>query len=317
MGSACNLAAMDNREQELEKTGDKTSTKDIVNVLVIVTGGTLSMVQTEMGYMVAKDMHLRLKKIHCFHDEKKAQELDLDERTLITPVTPYKNRVQFKVFEFEELIDSSNIQLQDQINIAEVVEKNYKDYDGFVIIHGTDTMAYTSSLLSFMFENMNKTVVLTGSQIPISELRNDAIDNLLGSLIVAGTFLIPEVVIYFDNKVMRGNRATKDNSSLLEAFSSPNMLPLARLDVNFTIDWTQVLKYHAGNFNVFKKLEDNISFITMSPCMNIKSLELVLKSSKAVIIAGYGLGNLPSDNKILMDAITNAIKKGTIVVIKT
>jgi 60kDa lysophospholipase len=93
MGSISNLAAMDNREQELEKTGDKTSTKDIVNVLVIVTGGTLSMVQTEMGYMVAKDIHLRLKKIHCFHDEKKAQELDLDERTLITPVTPYKNRV--------------------------------------------------------------------------------------------------------------------------------------------------------------------------------------------------------------------------------
>lgn len=113
---------------------------------------------------------------------------------------------------------------------------------------------------------------------------------------MAGTFLIPEVVIYFDNKVMRGNRATKDNSSLLEAFSSPNMLPLARLDVNFTIDWTQVLKYHAGSFNVFKQLEDNISFITMSPCMNIKSLELVLKSSKAVIIAGYGLGNLPSSN---------------------
>ena len=133
-----------------------------------------------------------------------------------------------------------------------MIEKNYKDYDGFVIIHGTDTMAYTASLLSFMFENLHKTVVLTGSQIPISELRNDAIDNLLGSLIVAGTFLIPEVVIYFDNKVIRGNRSTKDNSNMLEAFSSPNMLPLARLDVNFTIDWDKVLKYHAGTFKVHK-----------------------------------------------------------------
>jgi L-asparaginase/Glu-tRNA(Gln) amidotransferase subunit D len=125
------------------------------------------------------------------------------------------------------------------------------------------------------------------------------------------------VLIYFDNKVLRGNRSTKDNSNLLEAFSSPNMLPLARLDVNFTIDWDQVLKYNAGTLSVFKTLESNISFMSMSPVMNTKALKLVLNASKAVIIAGYGMGNLPSANIELMDTIKDAIQNGTLVIIKT
>ena len=168
--------------------------------------------------MTAKNLAERLKKISCFYDAESAKKLKLDKDTLITPITPYKNQVRFKVFEFDKLIDSSNIQLEDQIAIAQVIGQNYNQYDGFIVVHGTDTMAYSSSLLSFMLENLNKTVVLTGSQIPISELRNDAIDNLLGSLIVAGTFLIPEVVIYFNNKILRGNRATKDSSTKLAAF---------------------------------------------------------------------------------------------------
>ena len=178
-------------------------------------------------------------------------------------------------------------------------------------------MAYTASLLSFVLENLNKTVVLTGSQIPISELRNDAVDNLLGSLIVAGTFLLPEVCVYFDNKLMRGNRTTKDSSSLLEAFNSPNMAPLARLDVNFAIEWNRVLRFSSGAFNVCQSLEANISFMTMSPLMNIKALGLVMMESKAVILAGYGMGNLPSNNKELMQTIREAIQRGVIVVIKT
>jgi len=181
-------------------------------------------------------------------------------------------------------------------------------------------MAYTASLLSFMLEGLNKTVVLTGSQIPISELRNDAVDNLLGSLIVAGTFKIPEVCIYFCNKVLRGNRASKDNSSKLHAFDSPNMDPLATLDVNFVINWDRVLRMNPGSLVLHDKLETNIAFITMSPIMNIKALELVLSpqgGSKAVIIAGYGMGNLPSNNKELMSCIADAVARDVIVVIKT
>lgn len=134
---------------------------------------------------------------------------------------------------------------------------------------------------------------------------------------IAGTFLIPEVVIYFNNKILRGNRATKDSSTKLAAFMSPNMLPLAHLDVKFEINWDVVLRNSSGELNLFKNLEQSISFITMSPCMNINALKLVLASSKAVIIAGYGMGNLPSNNKAVMEAITSAIKRNIIVVIKT
>jgi len=178
-------------------------------------------------------------------------------------------------------------------------------------------MAYTASLLSFMLENLNKTVVLTGSQIPISELRNDAIDNLLGSLIVAGTFLIPEVIIYFDNKVLRGNRTTKHDSSMLAAFGSPNCDPLATLDTTFLVSWERVLKYHSGKFSVFTNLEKGISFLTMSPCMHIETVKLVMSHSKAVIIAGYGMGNLPSNDKDLMACLAEAVSNNVIVVIKT
>jgi len=134
---------------------------------------------------------------------------------------------------------------------------------------------------------------------------------------VAGTFLLPEVCVYFDNKLMRGNRSTKDSSSLLEAFNSPNMAPLARLDVNFAIEWNRVLRFSSGAFNVCQSLEANISFMTMSPLMNIKALGLVMMESKAVILAGYGMGNLPSNNKELMQTIREAIQRGVIVVIKT
>lgn len=139
------------------------------------------------------------------------------------------------MLEFEELIDSSNIMLSDWIKISKTIEENYKKYDGFVILHGTDTMAYTGAALSFMLENLNKTVVITGSQIPLLELKNDAIDNLLGSLLVAGHFNIPEVMIFFANKLLRGNRVTKESSCEMTAFNSPNFPPLGVMGVEFEI----------------------------------------------------------------------------------
>ena len=107
-------------------------------------------------------------------------------------------------------------------------------------------MAYTASTLSFMLENLNKTVVLTGSQIPIAELRNDAVDNLLGALLVAGPYLIPEVVLFFGNRLYRGNRATKEDSLNIQAFNSPNMEPLALFGVNFSIKWDKILPHNTG-----------------------------------------------------------------------
>ena len=121
------------------------------------------MVRTPKGYMVSKGLASRLKKFHSFHDEEMAQLLNLPEDTLITPETPYHKRVQYTLLEFEELIDSSNIMISDWVKIAQVIETHYKQYDGFIILHGTDTMSYTASALSFILENLNKTVVVTGS----------------------------------------------------------------------------------------------------------------------------------------------------------
>ena len=109
----------------------------------------------------------------------------------------------------------------------------YYDFDAFIVLHGTDTISYTASSLSFMLENLNKPVVLTGSQIPILELKNDAVDNFLGALLIAGHYQIPEVTIYFGNKLLRGNRTTKISTSKLSAFDSPNFSPLAEIGVNF------------------------------------------------------------------------------------
>jgi 60kDa lysophospholipase len=139
------------------------------------------------------------------------------------------------MLEFEPLIDSSNVKADDQIKIANAIKEHYLDYDGFVVCHGTDTLAYTSSTLSFILENLNKTVVVTGSQIPLSELKNDAADNLLGAILVAGHFIIPEVVVYFRNKLLRGNRTCKHSSNKLNAFDSPNFPPLARFNVSFDV----------------------------------------------------------------------------------
>lgn len=167
------------------------------------------MVNTPRGYIVQKGLAGRLKRYHTFYDEEFSNKHVTDENTLITPITPFGKRVKFHVMEFDELIDSSNMMCADWAKIALTIQDNYKLYDGFVVLHGTDTLAYTASGLSFMLENLTKTVIITGSQIPLLEMKNDAVDNLLGSLLVAGHFVVPEVSVYFANKLLRGNRATK------------------------------------------------------------------------------------------------------------
>lgn len=123
------------------------------------------------------------------------------------------------------------------------------------MLHGTDTLAYTASALSFMLENLNKTVVVTGSQIPILELKNDAVDNLLGSLLVAGHFHIPEVTIFFHNKLIRGNRSTKESTNEMEAFNSPNLAPLGVMGVNFDINWDLIQRHmYDGKMEVFTSM---------------------------------------------------------------
>eukprot|EP00347_Sterkiella_histriomuscorum_P002989 403366027 len=292
--------------------------KNITNVLVICTGGTFCMVKTPRGYMVQKGLGERLKNYHGFYDKEFAAQLELDQDQLITPETPYKKRIIFKMLEYEELIDSSNITISNWVQLAQTIESNYKDYDGFVILQGTDTLAYTASALSFMLENLNKSVVVTGSQIPLSELKNDAIDNLLGSLIVAGHFQISEVMVFFANKLLRGNRSQKESTSDMTAFSSPNFPCLGTFGVDFEMNWDQTHRYmYEGKMTAFTNMSNNIAMINISPLFNTKIIECILESSQAVIIQTYGMGNIPNKNKDLLELIKKAIEKGVIIVILT
>lgn len=166
-----------------------------------------------------------------------------------------------------------------------MVKDNYKNYDAFIVLHGTDTLSYTASALSFMLENLNKPVILTGSQIPILELKNDAVDNFLGSLLIAGQYQIPEVMIFFGNRLLRGNRSTKESTSQVIAFGSPNYSCLGNVGVDFKIHWDKILSHSFfGELTVFTEMSDDISLVNISPCINAKVVRSTMENSKAVII---------------------------------
>ena len=149
-------------------------------------------------------------------------------------MTTYNTVIYYKLIELDELIDSSNLTPDHWVKITNVIEENYSKFDSFIILHGTDTLQYTASALSFMLENLQKTVIITGSQIPLSEIRNDAFDNLIGSLLIAGHFVIPEVCIFFRDKLLRGNCSKKVDSMSLQAFDSPNLPALGQIGINIT-----------------------------------------------------------------------------------
>jgi lysophospholipase len=153
---------------------------------------------------------------------------------LMTPCSLYGKRIRYAIMEYERLLDSSDMNMEDWVRIATDIEVNYKFFDAFIVLHGTDTMAYTASALSFLLENLGKTVIITGSQVPISEVRNDGIDNLLGALTIAGHFVIPEVTLYFNNRLFRGNRCSKLSAMDFDAFDSPNLPPLVNVGVSIS-----------------------------------------------------------------------------------
>ena len=276
------------------------------------------MVHTPQGYKSQKGFVNRLKVYSNLYDKESSIENGCQNDECITPVTPFNKRIFYKVVEFDELIDSSNLTVLEQIQIANRIKDDYNNYDAFIVLHGTDTMAYTASGLSFMLENLNKPVILTGSQIPILELKNDAVDNFLGALLIAGQYQIPEVTIFFGNKLLRGNRSTKNSTSSIVAFQSPNIGVLGEVGVNFVINWDRVLRRNFDDqLSVFTSMEEDISIINITPCINLKVIQSIFQNSKGVIVNAYGMGNIPTNNKRLMKLIEEAIQNDVIVIIKT
>ena len=236
---------------------------------------------------------------------------------IVSPLTLFKQRIRLKVKPISAIIDSCNMNLDIWVEIGQLIEKEYDNYDSFVILHGTDTMAYTASVLSFVLEGLNKTVVVTGAMLPIVDMRSDGYSNLIGSLLVAGQYCIPEVLIYFNNKLLRGNRSVKVSSAEESAFDSPNFAYLGEFGVHIKINWGAVLK--ASNqihFSMFTSLSSNISSIKITPLIHKKVFASAFDPSfEAVVIQGYALGNFPNHRTDLLDIVLQALKRGTLVVI--
>lgn len=266
-------------------------------IYVIYTGGTIGMVKTNKGY--APKQGYLLDKIKTIKDF-------------------YHNDVSdFEINEYPELIDSANIKPEDWITIAQDIVTHYDRYDGFVVLHGTDTLAYTASSLSFMLNNLNKPVICTGSQIPISELRSDATDNILHSLILAADERIHEVCIYFNKQLLRSNRSVKCNASGMDAFSSPNYPILGWVGIDITLNETYL---YPGNYNKSVQIDlktlgvPKIAVLSIFPGMDANILKKVLQTPlEGLILKTYGSGNIMSSPAIIHELI-EASTRGVIII---
>ncbi|GAA5976588.1 hypothetical protein JCM11641_001348 [Rhodosporidiobolus odoratus] len=221
--------------------------------------------------------------------------------SLVTPRFAQGKRIRYCVWEYERLIDSSEIEPQDFLRIAGDIERNYPHFDAFLVLHGTDTMAFSAAALSFLLEDLGKTVILTGAQIPLSELFTDAIDNLLGSLILAGHFIIPEVCLFFDNTLLRGNRAIKFSSEAFAAFQSPNLAPLATVGIDVDVAWSQVLRPGPRPFRAHTAFSSDVATLRIFPGITAAAVRAFLRPGgvRGVVIESYGAGNAPRRPELL------------------
>uniref|UniRef100_A0A8C6WJU0 asparaginase n=1 Tax=Neogobius melanostomus TaxID=47308 RepID=A0A8C6WJU0_9GOBI len=229
-------------------------------------------------------------------------------------LAPY--RIVYTIMEYNPLLDSSNMTTDDWGRFGKDIEKNYESYDGFVILHGTDTMAYTASALSFMCEHLGKPIILTGSQVPIYEIRNDGRDNLLGALLIAGQFVIPEVGLYFHHTLYRGNRVTKVDTASFNAFSSPNLAPLATAEVDILINWDTVWRANTtAKFRVSTELNRNVGLLRLFPGITAATVRAFLQAPmQGVVLETYGSGNAPDNRKDLLEELKKATDSGVIII---
>ncbi|TMM44019.1 asparaginase [Colwellia ponticola] len=265
-------------------------------IYVAYTGGTIGMMQSTQGFVPAKG-HLT-ESINALPEFHRCEMPD------------------FTISEYQPLIDSSNMTPSDWQRIADDIKTNYDDYDGFVVLHGTDTMAYTSSALSFMFENLSKPVIITGSQIPLSQLRSDGQVNVLNALYIAANYPISEVSLFFNNKLYRGNRCIKAYADGFNAFDSPNMPVLLEAGINIQLV-AGTLAHSVDNvasLQLSKITPQPIGVVHLYPGISSNVIDNVLKQPvKALILRSYGVGNAPQDKALLL-CLHKAKEQGIVVV---
>ena len=220
--------------------------------------------------------------------------------------------------EYEPLLDSSSISVREWIKIARDIRDHYEEYDGFVILHGTDTMAYTASALSFMLEGLAKPVILTGSQIPLCEIRNDARDNLITALLLAGNYDIKEVCLFFGTTLLRGNRSTKVSASGLSAFESPNYEVLGTAGVEIVVDKARAFESEETVLKLFEFKEQQIAVLKIFPGIQPEIFDNIITTKlKGLVIEAFGSGNIPSTDGRLQKIFKKAADNGTVIVVCT
>ncbi|OMH25984.1 asparaginase [Motiliproteus sp. MSK22-1] len=266
-------------------------------IYILYTGGTIGMKRSPKGYVPMTGL------------------ADLISQKI--PIHLSANMPEYVLEELDELIDSTNATPADWQLIGNRIKENYQDYDGFIVLHGTDTLAYTSASLSFMLQGLQKPVIVTGSQIPLSELRNDAQDNLITALILASHYALPEVCLYFNGRLLRGNRATKIKSSGFDAFDSPNHPWLGKVGIHIEVESSSVLPPAKNNENF--QLPDygrhRIAPLRLFPGIDSAFLEHMLKLPiDGLILQSYGVGNAPDRDPKFLKTLESAIKNGTAVV---
>lgn len=267
-------------------------------ILIIYTGGTIGMINDPDNGMLIP-----------FNFEQ------------IKENVPELSRLNYHldIHSFNPVLDSSNMDPEIWKTLAELVYKNYDLYDGFVILHGSDTMAFTASALSFMLENLSKPVVLTGSQLPIGEIRTDAKENLITALEIAATkkngkALVPEVCIYFDAQLFRGNRSIKYNIEKFEAFRSPNYPLLAEAGVHLDFHTNYILEAPQENLVLHTNFNSNIGVLKLYPGITLQAVQAITESKvDAIILETFGSGNTTTAQWFL-DSLQNALSHGKIII---
>lgn len=268
-------------------------------ILIIYTGGTIGMKQDpETGTLVP------------FNFEQIKDEV------------PELKKFRFRIatISFNPLIDSSDIQPDFWVRLVQLIKDNYNSYNGFVILHGTDTMSYTASALSFMLQNLSKPVILTGSQLPIGMLRTDGKENLISAIEIAsdtknGTPIVQEVCVFFQNMLFRGNRTMKYNAENFNAFRSENFPPLAEAGITIRYNHAELAKcYSSGELEVHTALDTNVVVLKLFPGIQPQALDgiLAIKGLRAVVLETFGAGNA-STGEWFIGRIKNAVAKGIII----
>ncbi|XP_051871240.1 L-asparaginase 1-like [Pristis pectinata] len=219
--------------------------------------------------------------------------------------------LKYMIDGLKDPIESSNMKPQDWQDLARRIYDCYDDYDGFVILHGTDTMAFTSSALSFLLQGLKKPIILTGSKVPLFLNRNDAVDNILGSLLIAGYLSraasIQQVCVFFNSKLFQGNRVVKQSTEHMDAFASPNKLPLLELNAQVKVNW-DTKKADKSDLQIFTlKCTPDIRILQLFPGIDERYIASTLEGARAVILQTYGCGHIPGD-----DWFINLLRKASI-----